>query len=306
MGINQSSDIDTSLQRYFENLKLQGKSPRTIEGYKLDLGQLFTHIKESFPQQDANLAEIDILMIRDFLRWLSDKDDVNRSIARKMAALGSFFKWCKLEGLILNNPMDKIKRPRFQKKLPHYFTEDEMLVLLRIPDIEDKFGIRNSAILELIYSSGLRLMEVCNLKLYDIDLKKGLVRVLGKGNKTRMIPVGAPAIIAIKNYLTIRPSFGEDLDKTALFLTKSGKAWDTKQLNITLMRYIALVAQQKGYSPHSIRHSFATHLLSRGADLKAIQEMLGHARLSTTEIYTHVTMDDIRSAYNKGHPRGKD
>jgi len=306
MDKKQPSDIDLNLAKYLDHLKLQGKSARTIEGYKLDLGQLFTHLRDSFPDQEISLREIDLLMLRDFLRWLSDKDDVNRSIARKMAALGSFFKWCKLEGLIETDPMARIKRPRFQKKLPHFFTEEEMIVLLRILDTEDKFGIRNRAILELIYSSGLRLMEVCNLKLSDLDLRKGLVRVLGKGNKTRIVPVGKPALDAIQSYLAIRNGFvrGQDID--SLFLTKSGKAWDSKQLNLILMKYIALVAQQKGYSPHSIRHSFATHLLSRGADLKAIQEMLGHARLSTTEIYTHVTLEDIRIAYNKGHPRGKE
>lgn len=306
MDVKSPLNIEDYQTSYLSYLKMEGKSPRTIEGYKLDLDQLFSHIRAENPDQEIILQEINLQMIRDFLRWLSDKNDVNRSIARKIAALASFFKWCKLEGLISSNPMDKIKRPRFEKKLPHFFSEEEMLVLLRIPDTEDKFGIRNRAILELIYSSGLRLMEVAGLKVQDIDLRAGIIRVLGKGNKERIIPVGKPAVEAIKSYLGVRSSFGKIQDPKALFLTHTGKAWDSKQLNLILMKYIALVAQQQGYSPHSIRHSFATHLLSHGADLRAIQEMLGHAKLSTTEIYTHVTMDDIRDAYNKGHPRGKD
>lgn len=294
------------MAQYLAFLKLEGKSPRTIEAYKLDLDQLFSFLRESVSEDEIPLSGIDLQMIRGFLRMLSEKDDVNRSIARKIAALASFFKWAKLSGFITVNPMDRIKRPRFEKKLPHFFSEEEMLVLLRVPDTDDKFGLRNRAILELIYSSGLRLIEVCRLKTSELDLKQGLVRVFGKGSKTRIVPVGKPALDAIRNYLCVRDSFGPDREQSALFLTKTGKSWDSKQLNITLMRYIALVAQQKGYSPHSIRHSFATHLLSRGADMRAIQEMLGHERLSTTEIYTHVSMEDIRSAYNKGHPRGKE
>lgn len=296
------------LKEYFDNycsrLRVEGKSPNTITAYRLDLDQLHGYLSEALGEE-PDIRMIDVPMIRGFLHYLHEKDDVNRSISRKITALNSFFTWAKLEEFITVNPVAKIKRPRFEKKLPHYFSEDEMLTLLRIPDLESKFGVRNKAMLELIYSSGLRLVELARLRLQDIDLKKGLLRALGKGNKERIVPVGKPAIDAINAYLPLRSTFGEASRCDRLFVTSSGKPWDSHQLNSILQKYISLVAQQQGYSPHSLRHSFATHLLKNGADLRAIQEMLGHANLSTTSIYTHVTLGDVKAAYQKGHPRSK-
>jgi site-specific recombinase XerD len=159
--------------------------------------------------------------------------------------------------------------------------------------------------LELVYSSGLRLMELAGLAPGDIDYKRALVRVRGKGSKERLVPVGRPALEAIQAYLEIRSELGETQDPKHLFLTKSGKAWDTEQLGIVLQKYLDLIAQQEGYTMHTLRHSFATHLLQKGADIKAIQEMLGHSKLSTTEMYTHVTIEDIKAEYHRAHPRSK-
>jgi site-specific recombinase XerD len=202
--------------------------------------------------------------------------------------------------------MDKIKRPKFEKGLPHYFTEEEMLILLNLPDQSSIYGVRNRAILELLYSSGLRISELADLELNDIDLKRALVRVKGKGNKERIVPIGKPAIEAIEAYLPVRDKLKQEYSSHKLFLTKSGKDFDHRQLFKILHHYFQIIARQKGYSPHTIRHSFATHLLSRGADLRALQEMLGHSNLETTAIYTHLTLDDIKKAYLKGHPRGKE
>ncbi|MBM4402772.1 MAG: tyrosine recombinase XerC [Candidatus Cloacimonetes bacterium] len=293
------------IEKHAQALRLEGKSNQTIDGYRLDLEQCYTFLTKYWEDGMVKVDEIIPFQIRDWLRQLHDKPDCNRSLARKLASLKSFFQYCKRQGIIQDNPIDKMQRPKFEQKLPHFFTEEEIEVLLRIPDPADKYGIRNRAILELIYSSGLRIGEVGALRLGDIDPKRQLVKVTGKGNKERIIPVGSNALQAIREYLDIRSEFAPADNEKHLFITRTGQPFDNKQINVILQRYIRLVAQQKGYSPHTLRHSFATHLLQRGADLRAIQEMLGHASLSTTETYTHVTLEDIKDAYKKGHPRSK-
>ena len=292
-----------SIDRYLNLLRTQGKSERTIYAYRVDLEQFLSFLLAQ--NSDAQITEVKALHIRAFMLWLYEKQDTNRSLARKNSALRGFFRWLKAEDLIADNPMKTIKRPKFQRKLPKFFTIEEMERLLKIPDTEDKYGIRNKAMLELVYSSGLRLMELAGLAPGDIDYKRALVRVRGKGSKERLVPVGRPALEAIQAYLEIRSELGETQDPKHLFLTKSGKAWDTEQLGLVLQKYLDLIAQQKGYTMHTLRHSFATHLLQNGADIKAIQEMLGHSKLSTTEIYTHVTIEDIKSEYHRAHPRSK-
>jgi tyrosine recombinase XerC len=298
--------MQNDIENFMQYIQAEGKSPCTILAYSSDLRQLALYLQRFFPDGEVVSDGISVLMIRDFLREMHENNVGNRSLSRKTAALQSFFAWLKRSGKIAKNPMDKIKRPKFEKKLPHFFSEEEMLRLLRVPDLDSKFGVRNRAMLELLYSSGLRLSELANLQMKDIDLKRGLVRVIGKGNKERLVPVGSEAIHAIQNYLPVRDLLKTDQSSKRLFLTKTGKDFDHYQLDSILTRYFRLIAQQKGYSPHTLRHSFATHMLSRGADLRAVQEMLGHVNLSTTEIYTHVTLEDIKKAYKKGHPRGQD
>lgn len=289
------------IDRHRQYLALEGKSPRTLDGYQLDLQQFKRFLAEVFGELEP--SQIGVLHIRAFLKMLSEQPDCNRTLGRKIAALGSWFKFLKREGCVPDNPMRKIRRPKFEKKLPKVFSEEEMSLLLRIPDITSIFGIRNLAIMEMLYSCGLRLMELANLRLDDIDHHRKIIRVIGKGSKERRIPLGSKALEALQEYLKIRPQLRREHSSSRVFLTRNGKDFDTKQLNIILMRYIDLIAREKGYSPHTIRHSFATHLLSHGASLRAIQELLGHTELSTTEIYTHVSLEDIKDAYEKGHPR---
>ncbi|MCB5245458.1 MAG: site-specific tyrosine recombinase/integron integrase [Candidatus Cloacimonadaceae bacterium] len=291
---------------YKQYISAEGKSAQTIIAYMRDLNQFYKFIQRYFEDGNIQLDQISPQMIRDWFLHLHKQQVSNRSLARKAAALQSFFAWAKLTKHINKNPMDKIKRPKFEKDLPHYFTEEEMRILLNLPDQSSIFGVRNRAILELLYSSGLRISELANLQLNDIDLKRGLVRVIGKGNKERIVPVGKSAIEAIKAYLPIRDKLKQEYSSNRLFLTKSGKDFDHRQLYKILHHYFHIIARQKGYSSHTIRHSFATHLLARGADLRALQEMLGHSNLETTAIYTHLTLDDIKKAYHKGHPRGKE
>ncbi len=298
-------DMNETIEKHAQALRLEGKAEQTIAAYRLDLDQFCSFLTRFWEDGNIKPVEITVLQIRDWLRRLHDKPDCNRSLARKMASLQSFFQFCKLHGIVADNPLDKMKRPKFERKLPHFFTEGEMDLLLRIPDVSDIFGIRNKAILELIYSSGLRIGEVASILISDLDHKRRLVRISGKGGKQRIVPMGAIALQSIRDYLDSRHELNPANEEKHLFVTRSGKPFNNKQLNVILQRYIRLVAQQKGYSPHTLRHSFATHLLSRGADLRAIQEMLGHRNLSTTETYTHVTLEDIKSAYRKGHPRSK-
>lgn len=293
------------INQYCNNLALEGKSAKTIEAYRLDLEQFYAFVRRFFETEEIDLGAITVLNIRDFLRYLNEKPDCNRSLARKSASLNGFFKFCKLKGYINSNPMDKVKRPKYERPLPKCFTEEEVRTLLSIPDTSSRFGIRNKAILELIYSCGLRLMELAGIRMSDMDIKNGLLRVKGKGNKERIIPMGSYAIAAINDYLPVREQLRVESSPDRLFLTKSGKAFDTDQLDTILKRYFLLIARTRGYSPHTLRHSFATHMLSRGADLRAIQELLGHSLLSTTELYTHVSLDDIIKAYHKGHPLGR-
>lgn len=289
------------IDKHSEYLALEGKSKRTLRGYRIDLEQFRRFLDESFGS--ADVASLSAIHIRAFLKWLSERPDCNRTLARKMAALNSWFKYLKLQGLRTDNPMRKIRRPKYEQKLPRFFTEEEMLLLIRIPDTSSNVGRRNRAIFELLYSCGLRLMELANLHLEDIDYRKALLKVYGKGNKQRFVPIGKPALEALQDYLKVRPLMATEQSSARLFITYRGKDFDTQQLNIILMRYINLIAREKGYSPHSIRHSFATHLLSRGADISAIQKLLGHEALSSTELYTHLSLEDIKAAYEKGHPR---
>jgi len=298
--------VQLYIDKFIENIKVEGKSVNTQYGYRLDLEQFQTFLLPFFPNGNVEIKDINTLMVRDFLRMLHDKSDKNRSLSRKMAALRMFFRFLKKQGILEKSPVESMDRPKFEKPLPKFFTEEEINLLLKIPEADTKTGIRNRAIFELIYSSGLRIGEVCSILLRDLDIKKCLLRVKGKGNKERIVPVGRPAIQTIQTYLAIRPQFDPEGKDDHLFLTYTGKPFYNRQLNIILQRFIRLIALQKGYSPHTIRHSFATHLLKNGADLRAIQQMLGHANLSTTEIYTHVTLEDIKAAYNKAHPRARE
>ncbi|MCB5224597.1 MAG: tyrosine recombinase XerC [Candidatus Cloacimonadaceae bacterium] len=295
--------MEKELQSYLQHLSVEGKSVNTVIAYGRDLTQFQGYVARFFPAEII-AREIEPQMIRDWMLHLHEQGVGNRSMARKLAALQGFFSHLMLLDELEINPMDKIKRPKFENALPKFFSEEEMLTLLRIPDLDSVFGVRNRAILELLYASGIRIGELAGLRLVDINLKRGLIKVWGKGGKERMVPIGEAAIEAVQNWLKRRPELEREHSSDRLFLTKGGNDFDGRQLYSILDQYFSLVAQKKGYSPHTLRHSFATHMLSRGADLRAVQEMLGHENLETTAIYTHVTSEDLKKAYRKGHPRG--
>lgn len=293
------------IEQYKRTLMARGLSSHTIRAYENDLLQFETFLHKFFEDRNIILSEINRLFIRDYLRFLNENNRSNRTLARKVTVIRNFFKFCKINNIITKNPALNLPTPKFEKILPKYFTETEMNKLLEIPDIKTKFGVRNKAIMELIYSCGLRVSEVSGCKINSLDLNSRLVRVIGKGNKERIIPIGKKAVKAMREYLKIRQKFVSKEKNNSVFLTKSGNKLLPDELRQIIDRYILLIAQTKGYSPHSLRHSFATHLTANGADLIAVQEMLGHANLSSTEIYTHLTLEDLRKEYEQAHPRSK-
>jgi tyrosine recombinase XerC len=292
-----------AIENFLRTKLSAGMSDCTVRAYRGDLEQLQEFLHRYFEDGHVQLEQINKLYLRDFLRHLHSQGRSNRTLARKTTTMKTFFCWCRQNGLIAKDPAETLHSPRFEKKLPHAFSEEEMQELLSIPDLTSKFGIRNRAILELMYSCGLRISEVAWAVMTQLDLTTGILRIVGKGNKERLVPVGKEAKKALKAYLDVRRSFVSDASGNEIFLSKSGKALTPDELREILDRYIRLVARSKGYSPHALRHSFATHLLSRGCDLRAVQEMLGHSNLATTEIYTHLSMKDIKAAYATAHPR---
>lgn len=256
-----------------------------------------------FPNGRIDLKQIKRLYLRDFLRWLRNNGRANRTLARKVATLKNFFQFCLKEKYITEDPSQYLKVPRYEKKLPRYFTEEEMFKLLEIPDLSSKFGIRNRAILEVMYSCGLRISEVAGLQIKNIDFVRRLIKVMGKRRKERIIPFGKECRKSLKRYLKIRSEFDPDPKERIFFVSKSGIPLLPNEIRVILDHYLSLIAQTSGYSPHSIRHSFATHLLEHGADLRGVQEMLGHENLSTTEIYTHLSLEEVKKVYQQAHPR---
>lgn len=297
--------MTTKLQEYLSYLKVLGKTLNTREAYERDLLQFFAYINDKY-ESELSLTDVDRYIIRDFMGYLSESlGNGNRTISRKLTSLKGFFNYAIKQNWISDNPTLTMKNPKFEKKIPLFFSEKDIELLLSLPDLSSKFGVRNLAILELFYSSGLRISELTILTTESIDFNRKIIKVHGKGDKTRLIPVGTKAIEAIQNYLTIRDSFHSKYSENILFLSKSGRPLDRFELTAILSQYINLVGQRKGFSPHTLRHTFATHMLSNGSDILAIQKMLGHANLSSTEIYTHVSMKDLTNTVNLLHPRSK-
>lgn len=298
------------MKKLIENFKkyliIQNDSEHTVSGYCKDVIDFYEYLIVFFETEDVHLSDITTEAIKTYLHKLSKSGLSNRSIARKVASLKSFFKYCKKVKVISEDPAACINTPKFTKKLPAFLSEKEISQLLDSIDGSDKFAVRNRAILELLYSTGIRVSEISNLTLSDIDSHRQLLHIVGKGNKTRFTPFGKRAGTALNDYLSRRGNFVSMTNLNSyVFLSKSGKQLTSREIRQIVYNNIESILLKRGYSPHSIRHSFATHLLNQGADLRAIQEMLGHSNLSTTEVYTHVSMKEMKKAYQLAHPRNK-
>ena len=274
-------------------------SRHTVRAYANDLAQFEEHLDEELGRP-ARLDEVDHLLIRAFLARLHRGGVKKVSAARKLASLKTFFKYLCREGVLERNPARALLSPRLEKKIPAHLEESEVAGLIEVPG-DAPSALRARAILELLYGTGIRCAELVGLDLPDVDLAGRTVRVLGKGSKERIVPFGAPAGKALERYLGVRHEARPRT--TAVFINARGGRLTDRWIRKIVTERVKLVALERHLSPHSLRHSFATHLLERGADLRAIQELLGHASLKTTQRYTHVNARHILEIYKKTHPR---
>ncbi len=241
--------------------------------------------------------------IRSFVAGLHRRGYARRTTGRRLAAVRSLLKYAVAEGLIDANPAGLVTPPKAEKRLPTVLSRSEVEELMNLPDVTTPLGVRDRALLETLYAAGLRRAELCGLDLHDLDRTRGTVRVLGKGSKERIVPIGAYASEAIGEWLGRREELRTVESGDALFLRKDGRRLDGDTLYALVRSYMSRITEQQKRSPHVLRHSFATHLLDNGAGLREVSEMLGHASLGTTQVYTHVTVDRLREAYAAAHPR---
>ncbi len=273
-------------------------STHTVKNYAVDLREF------SVFNRGKNIVEISYLDIRSFLAHLKEKSYTRSSISRKLACLRSYFKYLARENVIKTSPASDIATPKREKKLPQFLNQEEITHLLEAPPKDTWEGKRDNAIMEMLYSSGLRVSELVGLNHDDMDLFSGLVRVRGKGKKERILPVGQMALKSVREYLDAKPPRLRDHGlKKPLCLNRSGGRLTDRSVRRMLLKYTRQIALKKVVSPHMLRHSFATHMLDRGADFRSVQELLGHENLSTTQIYTHVTTKRLKEAYDAAHPR---
>lgn len=305
--------IDKLLAQFFEHLRYERNvSEHTLRNYASDLGQFYDHLapldEKANARRDVDIKQIDHITIREWLSSLHTAQKKKTSVARKLAALRTFFQFLVREGVVENNPARMVATPRLEKKLPNHLSIEETIRFIETPDIETDLGKRDRAILEVLYGTGARVAELVKLDLNHIDFKNKMVRLSGKRRKERIVPFGDPALHALMLYLSVRNAFLQNAplaerDSNAVFLNYQGTRITTRSVGRMVDKYIIECAGIHNISPHSLRHSFATHLLDGGADLRDIQELLGHARLSTTQIYTHVSMEKLIEVYDKSHPK---
>ncbi len=284
---------------YMNYLVARGLSKLTIKSYKLDLDQLLKFLRSQF--QFSSFNSVSRSTLRFFISWLNQNNLSNRTISRKISTMREFFKFCLRNDHIQKNPIEKICNPKFSVKLPHVFSIKEMFDLIDLPDVSNKYGIRDKAILEVLYSTGMRISEITNMTFADLDLDSQQLKVTGKGNKDRFVPLGRMALSAVAKYLRIRNKFIIE-ENEFIFISKFGTQFSPNSLREVLNKYIKKIARTDGYSVHSIRHSFATHMLENGACLRTVQIILGHENLTTTEIYTQLSLIYVRKSYDKYHP----
>ncbi len=303
---NAIATAETNFEEAFVNyLRYErNMSPETIRAYEKDLHQFLRF----FHKGDGILitpGEITSLQVREFLAQLREKNYQKTTVVRKLATIRSFYKFLLKKGHIVTNPLADIQTPKVDKRLPHFLAVEEVEKLLNAPNGSTFQSIRDRAILEVLYSTGLRVSELTALNVADIDVTGEILKARGKGRRERIMPIGRLALESVKKYIEIRstvPRINES-DPGALFLNRFGDRLSSRSIRKILDKYIRITGLNEKTSPHTLRHSFATHLLNRGANLRMVQELLGHKHLSTTQIYTHVTTAGLKQVVDTTHPR---
>ncbi len=278
----------------------KGASVNTVDAYLSDLEQFSGFLNGLHPARSIESAGM--IEIRSFIALLL-KTEKKSSAGRKLAALKTFYKFMLREHVIEMNPAELISIPKKDKLLPGFLNVDEVFGLVELPEGDKVFAMRDRAILELFYASGLRVSELTGLDIENIDINIGYVRVIGKGKKERIVPVNRKALQVVRQYLEARHSALKDKTEKSLFINKYGKRITRRGVGLIVKKYMIKSGINKHISPHSLRHTFATHLLDAGADLRLIQELLGHSSISTTQVYTHTSMDRLMKVYDDAHPR---
>jgi integrase/recombinase XerC len=295
--------FDQARERYLEHLAHERRlSPRTVETYERVVREFAAHASAEHEVREP--ARVDALLVRAYLASLFGRNSP-ASVARKLSALRSFYRFLKRRGLVEHNPATTVRTPRVKRRLPRLLSVDEASRFAEVEWPAGPAGWRDRAIVEVLYGSGLRVSELCGLDLGAVDLASGIARVTGKGEKERIVPLGRASIAALEQYLPRREAVvrgGRDVDPAALFLNQDGGRLSPRSVQRMVRRRGLAVATREAAHPHALRHSCATHLLDAGADLRVIQELLGHASLSTTQRYTHVSIDGLMAVYDKAHP----
>ena len=291
------------LERFFDFLALeQGASPRTSEAYRRDVARLTTYVAA---KGAAGPSDISSRMLREFVYHLKDLGLAPASIRRNVSSVRTYFRYLLADGHVVRDPSERLETPKRWRTLPDVLSVDEVSRLLLAPSLDEPFAFRDRALLELAYGAGLRVSEWITLAVRDILFEEGLVRVFGKGSKERLVPIGRSAIGAVAIYLReLRPRLERGEGKGILILNARGRPLTRMGAWKILRHHVEKAQIAKHVSPHTLRHTFATHLLEGGADLRAVQEMLGHADISTTQIYTHVDREYLRAVHKQFHPRG--
>jgi integrase/recombinase XerC len=304
--------MQEALAEFLRSLALEkNASELTVKSYREDLMQAIGFFDEKYAGQKLTLGEITSRHLRAFTVWLHEQQYAKTTIARRVAAVRTWFKFLCRQGTVTANPAEGLRAPRQDKKLPHFLSEGSLDKLLGAPEADSAMGLRDRAILEMLYSAGLRVSELTGLNLIDIDLDASIATIRGKGKKERLAFFGAASMKALKSWLharqgVIAEKIGINGKKVeAVFLNKHATRLTSRSVGRLVEKYLALAGMDPRTSPHTLRHSFATHLLDHGADIRSVQELLGHSSLATTQIYTHVTTQRLKDSYDKAHPRAK-
>lgn len=297
------TETEDRIAGFLDYLRVEkGLSANTVEAYARDLGKFSRFLEK----KGWGLEEAGPVGIREFLSWLSGQKLESRTIARQIVTLRHFYRYLRRENFVESNPTENLESPRIWKILPKYLSQEEVETLLAQPPADTPLGLRDRAMLELLYGTGLRVSELISLHVADVHLDAGYVHAFGKGNKQRIVPVGKLAIAAVEKYLAgVRGRLLGSRASGYLFVSRRGGKLTRQAVWLLLSRYGRLAGLRKQVTPHLLRHSFATHLLARGADLRSLQMMLGHADISTTQIYTHVVTERLKEIHHRYHPREK-